>query len=315
MATDFSSLKKSSGSNIQKLSEQLEKMNTNSTSYVDDRIWSVVPDKAGNYNGIIRFLPAPKGEDNPFVRKWNHGFQNAQGRWFIHDCPTTIGKQCPVCEANSILWNSGNEEDKKLVSGQNGRKRKLSYYANILVIKDPNNKDNEGKVFLFRYGKQIHEKIQQMLKPEYDDESPVDIFDFWNGANFHIRCRKNEGGYPTYVDSKFSDPSELMNGDDQLLEKIWNSEHSLEEFISPDNFLPYDEMKEKLEEFLGMTGSPQVKAEDVTLESMKQKPAPSIKQKAAIEDDELPPFNTMVEDEEDEELDSLSRFRKLVNDD
>lgn len=306
MATDFSALKKN-GSNIQKLSEQLEKMSGNSTSFVDERIWAPTPDKAGNYSGIIRFLPAPRGEDAPFVRRWNHGFKNSQGKWFIQNCPTSIGKPCPICEANSTLYNSGDPRDKELVSGSNGRKRKLSYYANILVIKDPEHKENEGKVFLFRYGKQIHEKIEAALKPQYDDETPLDVFDFWGGANFQIRCKKNEGGYPSYLDSKFSSPSALLNGDDAKLESIWNSQHSLEEFISPSEFLDYSELKEKLESFLGS---------QPIEESMQniQRMGNVSQERAQDSIPEMPPFN--VNDSEDEDDDNvLKRLQQLMDDD
>ena len=236
-------------------------------SYVDDRVWKPEVDKAGNGFAIIRFLdsPAVDGEDGlPFVQVWSHAFQGPGG-WYIENSLTTLGKNDPVSELNTQLWNSGVESNKEVARKQ---KRKLTYVSNVLIVSDPKNPQNEGKVFLFKYGKKIYDKINEKLNPEFPDESPVNPFHFWKGANFKLKVRKYEG-YPNYDKSEFDDVSALFDGDDIKIEKVWKSAYSLKEFVSAEQFKSYDELKTKLDRVLGAGGAA-------------AKAAPK------IEDDELP---------------------------
>lgn len=254
--------KKSSLSNLQEKLQKTEESNS-SNSYVDERIWTTQLDKAGNGRAIIRFLPAVEGEDVPWVKRFNHGFQD-KGGWFINNCPTTVGGKCPVCDRNSDLWNSGDEDDKDYV--RKNTKRKLSYYSNIYVVSDPSNPDNNGKVFLFRYGKKIFDKIQAAMQPEgmenekgefiYDTD-PINPFDFWEGANFLLRIGKVEG-YANYDKSTFAAP-EPLDDDDKVLEKIWKSEYPLQEFLADDQFKSYEDLEEEMDRVLNGTTTKRTK--------------------------------------------------------
>jgi hypothetical protein len=241
----FKDLKKNSTSMATKLQEELEKSNK-SNDYKDDRFWRPTLDSASNGYAVIRFLPAVEGEDIPWVKLYSHAFKG-KGGWFIHNCPTTLGEKCPVCEANSELWNSGTESDKRIARD---RKRKLNYVSNILVVEDPSAPQNKGKVFLFKYGKKIFEKIQEQMNPEFQDESAVNPFDFWKGANFKLKVRKVEG-YVNYDKSEFSAASELFDGDDAKLEALWKKQYALKEFVNPKEFKSYPELKTKLVDALG----------------------------------------------------------------
>jgi len=249
----FAALKKSSGS-IDKLARELEKLNAPATNSLEDtRFWKPELDKAGNGFATIRFLPAPAvdGDDAlPRVRIFDHGFQGPGG-WYIENSLTTLGLKDPVSEHNSVLWNSGIEANKEIARKQ---KRRLKYIANILVINDPKNPDNEGKIFLFKFGKKIFDKITEAMNPQFEDEKAVNPFDFWAGANFKLKVRKFEG-YPNYDKSEFEKPSALHGGEDAKLEKVWKSEYSLKEFLDAKNFKSYDELKTKMNRVLGLDGS------------------------------------------------------------
>ena len=218
-------------------------------SYVDDRIWKPVMDKTGNGFAIIRFLPAPKGEELPWAKLWNHAFQGPTGQWYIENSLTTIGQNDPVSEHNSALWNSGVESDKEIARKQ---KRKLQYYSNIYVVKDSANPENEGKVFLYRFGKKIFDKVMETMQPAFEDETPINPFDFWEGADFKLKLRKVDG-YWNYDKSEFADPSALLNGDDTELETLWGKQYSLKEFTDNSNFKSYDELKKRLDVVLSGT--------------------------------------------------------------
>jgi len=249
----FSALKKSSGS-LDKLTRELEKLNAPATNSSEDtRFWRPELDKAGNGFATIRFLAAPAvdGDDAlPWVRIFNHGFQGPGG-WYIENSLTTIGLKDPVSEHNSVLWNSGVEANKEIARKQ---KRRLTYISNILVVSDPKNPENEGKVFLFKFGKKIFDKITEATNPQFEDEKAVNPFDFWSGANFKLKIRKFEG-YSNYDKSEFDKPSALYDGDDAKLEKLWRSEYSLKEFLEPKHFKSYDELKAKMNRVLGIDGS------------------------------------------------------------
>jgi len=246
----FKDLKKRTELLTQRAGEELEKINKGSESYKDDRFWKPELDQAKNGFAVIRFLPPVEGEDIPWARVFSHGFQGSGG-WFIENCPTTLGLKCPVCEANSLLWNSGSEKDKEIARK---RKRKLSYISNILVISDPKNQDNEGKIFLFKYGKKIFDKIMEKLQPEdneFEKIDPVNVFDFWKGADFKLRVR-DVAGYVNYDKSEFESPSQLFEGNDEQLEELWNKQYALKEFTGQDQFKSYDDLQTKLNEVLSV---------------------------------------------------------------
>ena len=242
----FANLKKQSklGSLTQKLVKEVEKMNTNGSS-ADDRLWKLDVDKSGNGYAVIRFLPAPNGEDLPFVKLYSHAFQGPGG-WYIENSLTTLGQKDPVSEFNTTLWNNGTDSGKDAARRQ---KRKLTYISNIYVVKDPANPENEGQVFLYKYGKKIFDKITAAMQPEFEDEEAIDPFDFWQGANFKLKA-KNVAGYRNYYSSEFTAVTPLL-GDDDALEGLWKKENSLAELVANDQFKSYDELKTRLSYVLG----------------------------------------------------------------
>lgn len=244
----FDALKRNSGSAIANLVSAAEKVNAPKKSYgPDETFWAPTIDKAGNGYAVIRFLPAKEGEDLPWVQYWDHGFQGPTGLWYIENSLTTLGEADPVSEANSILWNSGVEEDKQTVRD---RKRRLHYVSNILVVSDKDNPENEGKVFKYKFGKKIFDKIMDVMQPQFEDEIPVNPFDFWTGANFRLKIRKVEG-YRNYDKSEFADVSELFDGDETQLKEVYDNLYSLAEIVSPKNFKSYAELKAKFNKVIG----------------------------------------------------------------
>ena len=246
----FSDLKKQSklGSLTAKLVKEVEKMNNN-TSSGDDRVWKLECDKGGNGYAVIHFLPAPNGEDLPFVKLYSHAFQGSGG-WYIENSLTTLNQKDPVSELNSELWNNGTDAGKEVARKQ---KRKLTYVSNIYVVKDPANPSNEGKVFLYKFGKKIFDKLTAAMQPEFEDETPIDPFDFWQGANFKLKA-KNVAGYRNYDSSEFASPGALLDNDDEL-EAIWKQESSLAELVANDQFKSYDDLKKRLSSVLGTKGA------------------------------------------------------------
>ena len=242
----FAKLKKQSklGSLTQKLVKEVEKMN-NTGGQGDDRLWKLEVDKGGNGYAVIRFLPAPDGEDLPFVKLYSHAFQGPGG-WYIENSLTTLGQKDPVSEFNSQLWNNGTDAGKDTARKQ---KRKLTYISNIYVVKDPANPENEGKTFLYKYGKKIFDKLTAAMQPEFEDEEAIDPFDFWQGANFKLKA-KNVAGYRNYDSSEFAATSALLD-DDDAMEAIWKKEYSLAELVANDQFKSYDELKTRLGYVLG----------------------------------------------------------------
>ena len=241
----FKEMKKNRMANLESLSKQVEKL-AEKPSYEDERIWKLERDKTGNGYAVIRFLPAAVNEDVPWVRIWTHGFKGPGG-WYIENSLTTLGKDDPVSKANTALWNSGVESDKNIARD---RKRKLSYYSNILVLEDSANAENEGKVFLFRYGKKIFEKITSVMNPEFKDETPLNPFDFWEGANFKIKIRQVDG-YANYDKSEFASQSKLYDGDDAKCEAIWKQQHSLQDLVTVDKFKSYQELEARFNTVVG----------------------------------------------------------------
>ena len=242
----FKDLKKQSklGSLTAKLVKEVEKMN-NTGGNTDDRIWKLDVDKGGNGYAVIRFLPAPENEDLPFVKLYSHAFQGPGG-WYIENSLTTLGQKDPVSEYNSLLWNNGTDLGKETARKQ---KRKLTYVSNVYVVKDPANPENEGKVFFFKYGKKIFDKLTAAMQPEFEDEEAIDPFDFWQGANFKLKA-KNVAGYRNYDSSEFASTSALLD-DDDALEAVWKKQFSLAELVAADQFKSYDELKTRLNSVLG----------------------------------------------------------------
>jgi hypothetical protein len=265
-------------------------------SYVDERLWKPVMDKSGNGYAVIRFLPAPEGEDMPWAKVWNHAFQGPTGQWYIENSLTTVGQNDPVSEYNSKLWNSGVESDKEIARKQ---KRKLQYYSNIYVVKDPANPQNEGKVFLYRYGKKIFDKIMEAMQPAFQDETAVNPFDFWEGADFKLKLRKVDG-YWNYDKSEFADPSALFDNDEEI-EALWKTEYSLADFTAASNFKSYDELKTRLDAVLAGTVTVG-KAEDI------MEDAPVAEPKV---DTPPAPQPTVLGDAGED--DAMSYFEKLAN--
>ncbi len=243
----FETLKRNRGSNITKIIKAAEATNSGEQkSYVDERIWKPTVDKAGNGYAVIRFLPGKDGEI-PFVRYWDHGFKGPTGLWYIENSLTSIGQPDPVGELNSKLWNSGIESDKEKARSQ---KRRLHYVTNIYVAQDPSAPQNEGKVFLYKFGKKIFDKIYDLMNPAFADEQPTDPFDFWEGADFKLKIRNVEG-YRNYDKSEFSPSATFLEGDEPKLEEVYNQLHDLTEFTNPKNYKTYDELKAKLSRVLG----------------------------------------------------------------
>ena len=243
--SSFKDLKKNRMSNLASLTKQIEKL-AEKPSYEDDRIWKCERDKSGNGYAVIRFLPACQDEDVPWVQMWSHGFKGPGG-WYIENSLTTLGKDDPVSKANTALWNSGIESDKTIARD---RKRKLSYYSNILVLEDSTNAENEGKVFLFRYGKKIFEKISSVLNPEFKDETPLNPFDFSEGANFKIKIRQVDG-YANYDKSEFASQSKLFDGDKAKRNELEKQLYSLRDVVSEDKFKSYQELEARFNTVIG----------------------------------------------------------------
>jgi len=292
----FKDLKKQSklGSLTAKLVKEVEKMN-NTGGNADDRIWKLDVDKGGNGYAVIRFLPAPEGEDLPFVKLYSHAFQGPGG-WFIENSLTTLGQKDPVSEYNSLLWNNGTDAGKETARKQ---KRKLTYVSNIYVVKDPSNPENEGKVFLYKYGKKIFDKLTAAMQPEFEDEEAIDPFDFWQGANFKLKA-KNVAGYRNYDSSEFAAPTPLLD-DDDAMEALWKKQFSLAEIVAPDQFKTYDELRTRLDYVLGnkKSAAPQFEEEDVDRGEAEELVTAAVSKSTPA----------VTEDEDD---DALSYFAKLA---
>jgi hypothetical protein len=301
MTINFEALKQNRKSSFDKLTTELSKLSQNpnqeGSNKDDDRFWKPDVDKAGNGYAVIRFLPAPTGEDVPFVRIWDHGFQGAGG-WYIEKSLTTIGQADPVSEYNSKLWNSGVEANKAIVRAQ---KRRLSYYSNIFVVKDPTRPENEGKVFLYKYGKKIFDKLNEAMHPQFADDVKINPFDLWEGANFKLKIRQVEG-YRNYDKSEFDKPGPLFADDADLAKNITNI-HSLQELVDIKHFKSYADLKAKLEKALGASTSAAATAAHHEEEDAFQIPQKSAPMKEA-------PKAAAPWDEED---DDLSFFKKLAS--
>ena len=305
----FANLKRNRNTSIEKLVQAAQSTGGGEKgSYKDERMWKPTVDKMGNGYAVVRFLPAAEGQDLPWVRYWDHGFKGPTGKWYIERSLTTIGQDDPVGKLNSKLWNM-NEDDKSPERKQaRDQKRRLHYVANVLVVSDPANPDNEGKVFMYQFGKKIFDKIMDAMQPQYADETPMNPFDFWEGANFKIKIRKVEG-WTNYDKSEFDSPSELSS-DDAYLEGIYNSMHDLNEFTDPKFFKTYAELEAKLNDVLGVDASyTPTPRQEVALGN--ESPAPVMREMPAQSVTEI--ASDMSSDDDDGDDDTMSYFAKLAN--
>jgi hypothetical protein len=267
-------------------------------SYKDERLWKPELDKSGNGYAVLRFLPSCEGEDLPWAKLWSHAFQGPTGQWYIENSLTTTGGKDPVSEHNTALWNSGVESDKEIARKQ---KRKLQYYSNVYVVSDAKHPENEGKVFLFRYGKKIFDKIMESMQPAFPDDVAVNPFDFWEGANFKLKIRKVDG-YWNYDKSEFDSPTAILDNEDAI-ESLWKTQYPLNEFTGESNFKSYDELKTRLDTVLsGKTtvGNVTDSIEEETVAVPRVDTTPS----------EAPKVATSVDSEDQ---DSMDYFNKLAN--
>jgi hypothetical protein len=314
MTSSFAALKKSRSSSFEQLNAQLQKTVNTQSKNNDDKYWKPDVDKAGNGYAVIRFLPAPEGEDYPFVKMIDHGFQGPGG-WYIENSLATIGQEDPVSEFNSKLWNASSDDESQERKQARKQKRRTNFTSNIYVVKDSANPSNEGRVFLYKYGKMIMEKLQEVMNPQYEGDEKVNPFDMWEGADFKLKIRNKEG-YRNYDRSEFSERAPITNPngsplDDERMEEIWKQQHSLKEVVDPKNFKTYAELKAKLYKVLGLDGSAHAPmkstAEDDDKEmdftpKFKERPAP-----AQIEASS-PAFTPSMDDDED----TLDFFKSLA---
>jgi hypothetical protein len=310
----FKELKKASatGALAEKLIKEAEKLN-NTKDYKDDRIFSVERGKDGLGFAIVRFLPAPANEDASTVKLYNHGFK-VNGKWLIENCPTTIGGECPICASNGVLYNSGIESNKKIVTE---RKRKLSYYSNVYVVKNPSNPELEGKVMIYRYGQKIHEKLTAARSPQFEGDAAIEPFDMWAaGANFKIKVKtvKEASGrsYPNYDDSGFDNAAPLLGGDDDVLEAIWKQCHSLQELVSADKFKSTADLQKQLDRVLGTSASSgSVQEQEQAMDRIAQD-SENENLIQELESTYRKPSSSSYEEEEESEL--LDAFKDLLDD-
>jgi len=291
---DFAALKSQRQSgNLDKLTKAIEALNASSEgAKAVDNFWKPEVDKAGNGMATIRFLDvSPEdGEDSlPWVKIFSHGFQGPGG-WLIDNCLTTNNHKCPVCEHNSNLWNSGVEANKEIVRKQ---KRKLNYVANVYIVSDPKNPENEGQVKLFKFGKKIFDKITEAMNPAFEDEKAINPFDYWTGANFKLKIRKVDG-YQNYDKSEFESPSPLFK-EDAKIEKVWKSQHSLKLLVDEKEFKSYEDLKSRLDKVLGLTGTPVAKT---TVDQIKESPKAVQRKVESVDedDDDLAYFSKLAEE-------------------
>jgi len=306
----FADLKKQSraGSLTEKLIKKVEKLNSGEGGGADERFWKPEVDKAGNGYAVIRFLPAPEGCELPWAQVWSHAFQGPGG-WYIENSLTTLGQKDPVSEHNRVLWNSGSDRDKEIARKQ---KRKLSYYANIYVVSDPAHPENEGRVFLYKFGKKIYDKITEAMQPQFADEEAINPFDFWTGANFKLKIRKVEG-YWNYDKSEFDRPNALLDDDDKL-ERIYKNLNDLNEFSATSNFKTYDELKKRLDYVLGAKPAPQ-RQDPETVEEDEQWEAErrgDFSAKRSTPSFEISKPVARDEEEDEDADDALSYFQRLA---
>jgi hypothetical protein len=307
---DIQTLRKMRNSDFSKIAGEFDKIANpgEKKSYDDDRLWKLTADKAGNASAVIRFLPRTEGDELPFVKIFSHSFQGPTGKWYIQNSLTTLGENDPVGELNSKLWNSGSEANKEVARKQ---KRKLSFMANIYVVSDPAKPENNGKVFLFKFGKKIFDKIMDKARPTFAEDQPVNVFDLWEGADFKLRMRKVDG-YPNYDQSTFADPSALMGGDEEQLLEVVGKQYRLSEFLDRKNFKSYEELSRMLNDVLNENGSAGRSAASMSEDEDDGYVAPVAPKSVGASKPAPEPKvakNTVADDDED----VMSYFQKIAN--
>lgn len=316
MAIDLKSLRAMRNSDFSKIASEFEKSsNPESKSYEDTRFWKPERDKAGNATATIRFLSRTEGDELPWVKLFSHGFKGPTGRWLIENCLTTMGKACPICELNTKLWNSTEDKNAPARKQVGQQKRKLNYIANVLVVNDPKHPENNGKVFLFKFGKKIFDKIMDKARPTFEDETPVNVFDYWEGANFKLRMKMADG-YPNYDSSEFEGQSSVADSDQEILE-IVRQQHKLSEFNQESTFKSYDELKKRLEQTLSGQAIAETaqsvvdEDDDVAIFKSTSKPASKPAPAPGPTKAAAKPKATVPDDDED----MMEYFQSLANDD
>ena len=294
--------------NVQRLADELEKTSGAKKSYIDERFWKPTTDKGGNGFATIRFLPT-LSEDDPVAwrRMFSHGFQGPGG-WYLENCPTTLGDTCPLCQENTKLWDTGDNSKRNIARD---RKRVLKYISYIYVVDDPSVPDNDGKVFLYKYGKKIYEKLNNLMIPEFPDEIPRNPFDIDDGCNFKLKIRKVDG-YINYDKSEFAEPS-ILSTDDDFLDTILDQVKSLDEFTSKDNFKSYDDLKSRLTKVLGVEDRVEIEPTP-TYETVDDTPAMVSESVSEPADAPKPTKSKESRGESTSESD-ISYFEKLANTD
>ena len=322
---DFASLKKNRSKSFDALNAELSKVSSGKGNFKDpdeDKYWKPTRDAAGNAFAIVRFLPAPPDEDLPFVVLYDHGFKGPNGQWYIENSRTTIGEPDPVSEYNSELWNVSADDNSPTRKQARDQKRRKHYIAGIQVIKDSGNPDNNGKVFLYKFGAKIYGKLNDLMNPQFEDEKPVNPFDFWGGANFRVKVT-GQGRDTSYDKSEFDAPSEHLDGDDEALEALYKTQYSLKEVIAPEKFKTYDQLKTKLYRVLGLSGSTvtgNASAEDdepeaeLNMANLGMKEAKSTRRQEEDDEDEsltnLRKASAAAADDDDEDLAIFKSFAK-----
>lgn len=308
---DIQALRKMRNTDFGKITSEFEKIaNPESAgggqkSYQDNRIWKLEADKAGNGTATLRFLPRVEGDELPWVRIFNHSFQGPTGKWYIENSLTTLNEKDPVGELNSKLWNSGSEANKEIARKQ---KRRLSYIANVLVVSDPKHPENEGKVMLFKFGKKIFDKIMDKARPTFEDEKPVNVFDFWEGADFKLRMRKVDG-YANYDQSTFMEPSAIAGGDEEAILEVANKQHKLSEFLDPKNFKSFDELSRKLADVLDDASAPTKSAAKMSEDDNYTPPTRQASAPAPVASKPVTVSKPVAEDDDD----VMSYFQKIAD--
>lgn len=314
MATNFTTLRNSRKTLLTKLADEVKKT-ASPQKGADERFWKLIVDpKTGIGYAKLRFLPAPKNEDIPWSKLWSHGFQGPAGSWFIENCPTTLdGRPCPVCKENNRLWNSGVERDKEVARA---RKRKLTYISNVLILEDPARPENNGKTFLYKYGKKIHDKVMELLEPQFPDQKPANPFDLWEGCDFKLKAQK-VAGYQNYDKSEFTEPSELHAGDDAQKEKTWEGEFSLAEFLKEDQFKDFADLAKRFQRSLsGDTDDKITAGELIEREARLPIPTPAAAPKAAearVAKTVSAPAPRAVEDDDEDDVKKF--FASVIDED
>lgn len=308
-ADDLKKLKKNTKSSLKEMQEKLQNQNSFGDKKKDDRFWSCERDAAGNGSAVIRFLPKRPDDELPWVRVYRHTFEGPTGKWYIENSLSTLGQKDPVGEANAKLWATGIEANKSTVRK---RSRKTDYIVNIVVLKDSKNPDNEGKVFLFKCNKPIFDMINSKVNPSFEDDEPIDVFDLWEGANFKLRITK-DGEWASYEKSEFSPPSELFDGEDEEILKVMNSLHWLGEFIAPDKFKTYDELKKRLDVVLDESSGGTTAADDVLEQT--QVSAPPKKAKVKESPAKNIPIKEVKDDDDDDDSFNVDLMKNIISDD